>query len=222
MGEVRKIRVQSGVAKRDRQRGSVMLVAMVTLSGLLAVATVTMVKVKRGIRASSQSRFQSVALFSAESGISAAMDFLRTNRDPLENFSGFVSANNGSIQTPPGLPGNDVPHGDINSLFTGDIPMSYRVSILNNPEDPGFARADDDASPQDTDGIVILRSVGYGPGTSMVVLEVKVNGGDSRNTSRVCPGYAQRGMAEDGAGRNDCLGAIDETDQTTFSPGNNP
>ncbi len=222
MGEVKKIRVQNGTAKRDRQRGSVMLVAMVTLSGLLAVATVTMVKVKRGIRASSQSRFQSVALFSAESGISAGMDFLRTNRHATQNFSEYVSESNGSIQTPAGLAGNEVPHGDANSLFTGDIPMSYTVSILNNPEDPGFARADNAPNPQDTDGIVILRSVGYGPGTSMVVLEVKVNGGDTRNTSRPCPGYAQRGMAEDGAGRNDCLGTIDSTDQTTFSPGNTP
>jgi len=190
-----------------------MLVAMTTLSGLLAIATVTLVKVKRGIKASSQSRFQSVALFSAESGVSAGMDFLRSNSDPTTYYTSLVSANNSTIQSPTGIAGNAIASGATGSLFTGDIPMSFTVSILNNEDDTGYAAGTDD------DGIVILRSVGRGPGTSMVEIEVKVEGANVLNTSRPCPGYAQKGIAEDGAGRNDCLGVIDSAIKTTFTPG---
>lgn len=195
------------------QRGSVLVVAMVSLSGLLAIATVTLVKVKRGLSASSQSRFQSVALFSAESGVSAGMDFLRNNLSPQSYYSEFVSANNGSVQTPLGIAGNTVEAGELGYLFSGEVPMSYTVSILNNNDDPSYSTG------ADADGIVLLRSVGRGPGNSMVVLEVEVDGSSVVNTNRPCPGYAQRGIAEDGAGRNDCLTDIDSSVVTTFTPG---
>ncbi len=198
---------------RNRQSGSVMLVAMTTLTGLLAIATVTLVKVKRGINASSQSRFQSVALFAAESGVSAGMDHLRNNVDPTDYYKAFINPDNNPINPPPiDIPGNAVAHGDVGNLFVGTTPMSYEVTVLNNPDDPGFSTGDD------TDGVVILRSIGRGPGNSMVVLEVEVDGGND-NTSRPCPGYAQKGMAEDGAGRNDCLGVINSATTTTFTPG---
>lgn len=191
-----------------------MLVAMTTLSGLLAIATVTLVKVKRGINATSQSRFHSVALFSAESGVSAGIDYLRGNMDPTTYFSALVVAENTPAPNPDlGIAGNGAAHGTSANLFSGDIPMSYEVTIFNNVGDPGFAAGDDE------DGIVILRSIGRGPGTSMVVLEVEVDGLNDTNTARPCPGYAQKGMAEDGAGRNDCLGVINSGTVTTFTPG---
>ncbi len=191
-----------------------MLVAMTTLSGLLAVATLTLVKVKRGVNASSQSRFQSVSLFAAESGVSAAMDFLRQNMDASTYFTALVNANNAPVQAPPiGIAGNTVDHGDTGNLFQGTIPMSYTVTILNNVDDPGYSTGDDQ------DGIVVIRSIGFGPDQASVTLEVTVNGIDEVNTSRPCPGYAQRGMAEDGAGRNDCLGTINAATVTTFTPG---
>ena len=34
-----------------------------------------------------------------------------------------------------------------------------------------------------------------------------------------CPAYGQRGVAEDGAGRNDCVGDINDTDVATYRPG---
>ena len=190
-----------------------MLVAMTTLTGLLAIATVTLVKVKRGINASSQSRFQSVALFAAESGVSAGMDHLRQNIHPTEFFKAFIVADNNPVAPPPtDIPGNGVAHGDVGNLFEGNIPMSYEVTILNNIDDPGFSTGDD------SDGIVILRSIGRGPGNSTVVLEVEVDGGND-NLSRPCPGYAQKGMAEDGAGRNDCLGTINALETSSMTPG---
>ncbi len=191
-----------------------MLVAMTTSSGLLAVATLTLVKVKRGVNASSQSRFQSVSLFAAESGVSAGMDFLRQNMDATLYFSDLVSANNSPVLAPPvGIAGNTIEHGATGNLFVGTIPMSYDVTILNNIDDPGYATGDDQ------DGIVVIRSIGFGPDQASVTLEVTVNGIEESNTSRPCPGYAQRGMAEDGAGRNDCLGTINAATITTFTPG---
>jgi hypothetical protein len=97
------------------------------------------------------------------------MEFLRTNVVPVTFFGAFVSPNNGTIQTPLGIPGNTLPHLDPSNLFTGSIEMSYEVSLLNNIEDPGFAAGDD------TDGVITMRSIGRGPGTSMVVIEVAID-----------------------------------------------
>lgn len=152
-----------------QQRGSVLIVVLVTLSALLMAATITILKVDRGSKASSQARFQSVALFAAESGVSAGMEFLRANYHPVVHFGALVSPSNTSIQSPLGIPGNMLPALDSGSLFSGDVKMHYEVSLLNNRSDSGFA------SGVDADSILMLRSVGYGPGTSMVVLEVTID-----------------------------------------------
>lgn len=158
-------------AQRDNapERGSTIVVALIVLSALLMAGTITIVKVQRGTRASSQARFQSIALFAAESGIASGMEFLRTNVHPTTFFSAFVSPENTSVQTPPGIAGNSIAHLDPGNVFSGDTEMSYEVSVLNNVDDPGFVAGDD------TDAVVTLRSVGKGPGTSLVVLEVSVD-----------------------------------------------
>lgn len=160
---------QSANRFHSRERGSTIVIALIVLSALLMAGTLMIVKVQRGARASSQARFQSVAHFAAESGISAGMEFLRTNVVPVTFFGAFVSPNNGTVQTPLGIPGNSLPPLDPSNLFTGDTEMSYVVSLLNNVDDPGFALG------TDTDGVITIRSVGRGPGTSMVVLEVSVD-----------------------------------------------
>ncbi len=144
---------------------------LITLSALLAAATITILQVDRGSKASSQARFQSVALFAAESGLSAGMEFLRANYHPTLHFGAFVSPSNTSIQSPLGIPGNMLPALDPGSLFTGDVRMHYEVSLLNNRSDSGFSVG------TDADSILVLRSAGYGPGTSMVILEVKIDAG---------------------------------------------
>lgn len=152
-----------------RQRGSTIVIALIVLSALLMTGTIMILKVQRGSRASSQARFQSMALFAAESGVAASMEFLRTNVVPVTFFGAFVSPNNSAVQTPLGIPGNTLPHLDPGNLFTGTNEMSYEVSLLNNIDDPGFAVGDD------TDGVITMRSIGRGPGTSMVVVEVRVD-----------------------------------------------
>lgn len=153
-----------------RERGSVLVVALVTLSTLLMAGALTVLKVRRGGQASAESRFQSVALFAAESGVSSAMDYLRSNVAPVTFFGAMVSPSNSAVVTPLAIPGNTLAPTDPNNLFTGALEMSFAVSVWNNPSDPGFALG------TDTDGIVSLRSIGRGPGNSMVVVEVEVDG----------------------------------------------
>ncbi len=196
--------------RQSVERGSVMIVAMVTLSGLLAVAALTLVKVKRGMNASSQSRFQSVALFAAESGISSGMEFLRAN-NATGNFNALLNT------TPTGITGNLIEAGQVGSVFTGDVEMSYSVSIVNNRDDAGFNL--DPSLDIDQDNTVILHVEGRGPGSSRVVLEVEVRGATGLVGGRPCPGYAQGNITEDGAGRNDCLGTIEFGEVQTFVPG---
>jgi len=154
-----------------QQRGSVLVVVLIVLSALLMAATITILKVDRGSKASSQARFQSVALFAAESGVSSGMEFLRANHHPTLHFGSLVSPSNTSIQSPVGIPGNMLPALDPGSLFSGDVEMHYEVSLLNNRSDSGFV------SGADADSILTMRSAGYGPGTSMVVLEVTIDAG---------------------------------------------
>ncbi len=157
--------------QRDSQeRGSTIVVALIVLTALLMAGTIMILKVQRGARSSSQARFQSVALFAAESGVSAGMEFLRTNIAPVTFFGGFVTPNNSSPPTPLGIAGNTLPHLDANNLFTGATEMSYEVSLFNNIDDPGFALGND------TDGVITMKVIGRGPGTAMVVLEVTVDG----------------------------------------------
>ena len=162
-------RVSKG-GDRHGQRGSVLIVALITLSALLMFATITVIRVERGVATASEARFRSVALFAAESGVSAGMDFLRNNVVPVTFFTAFISPDNTVVQTPLGIPGNTLVTSDPNSLFSGNTDMLYEVSLLNNVEDPGLGAG------SDSDGVIILRSKGYGPGTAMVIIEVEIDG----------------------------------------------
>lgn len=190
-----------------------MVVVMVSLSGLLTLGTVTLLQVHRGLQASAQDRQYSVSLFAAESGVSAGMDFLRRNESPSNHFGDFVSPSNQSPQSPAGIEGSGVAPGQPGSLFSADGTSWYEVSILNNTDDVNFAVGGD------SDGIVILRSVGHGANGSQVTIEVEVSGSSSSVGGRPCPGYAQRGLSEDGSGRNDCLTDIDSSIVSIFTPG---
>lgn len=154
--------------KVDPERGTALFIALLVLTGLLGLAALSVAKVKRGIRSNSQSQFHSIALFSAESGISAGIDFLRVNAVPLTYYSTLVSANNTTIQTPVGIAGNTIVAGAPGNLFDPGSDMSYVVSVRNNSEDPGFALGND------SDGIVLLHSIGRGPDSTKVAVEVMV------------------------------------------------
>jgi hypothetical protein len=89
----------------------------------------------------------------------------------------------------------------------------YSVEILNNPSDPRLAAG------EDSDARVILRATGRGPNGAIAIVELEVSGAGATGIGRPCPGYGQKGLAEDGAGRNDCLGTVNISDTATLRPG---
>ncbi len=193
-----------------------MIVAAIALAALLGLAGLTLLSVRGGIRASGHERRQAIALFAAESGISAGMDFLRKNRDASANWGAYVTANNSAPSQPSGVPGAGIKSGVTGNLFSADQGAWYEITILNNVSDPGFSAG------TDADAHVVIRSVGHGPNNASVTLEVGIRGPGATALGRPCPVYAQRGIAEDGAGRNDCLSVIDGSTSATFRPGGGP
>jgi hypothetical protein len=201
---------------RRRQRGSALVVSLIVLTGLIALGGLTVLAVQGGISASGHQRHRSTALYAAESGAAAAMDYLRRNVDTTSKWSAFVEPANTSPQRPIDIAGNGAPPGDPGNLFSADIRAWYEVEILNNLDDDGFLAGDDE------DGRVIIRATGHGPNGTVAQVEWQVGVQVTGAGGRPCPGYGQKGMAEDGAGRNDCLTNIVATDVATFSPGGGP
>ena len=201
---------------RRRQRGSALVVSLIVLTGLITLGGLTVLAVQGGIGAAGHQRHRSTALYAAESGAAAAMDYLRRNVDTTTKWSVFVEPANLSPQRPVDIAGNGAPPGDPGNLFSADILAWYEVEILNNLDDDGFAAGDDE------DGRVIIRATGHGPGGTVAQVEWQVGVQVTGAGGRPCPGYGQKGMAEDGAGRNDCLTNIVATDVATYAPGGGP
>ena len=199
-----------------RQRGSALVVSLIVLTGLITLGGLTVLAVQGGIGAAGHQRHRSSALYAAESGAAAAMDYLRRNVDTTSKWSAFVEPANASPQRPAEIAGNGAPPGDAGNLFSADVRAWYEVEILNNLDDDGFATGDDE------DGRVIIRATGHGPNGTVAQVEWQVGVQITGAGGRPCPGYGQKGMAEDGAGRNDCLTNIVATDVASYSPGGTP
>lgn len=197
---------------RNRERGNAMILAMIVLTALATLSGLTVVSVQGGIASSSNDRFHSIAVYSAESGGMVAMDFLRKNVNLSTGFGAYVTPSNvNPVQ--PNIPGNNIANGVAGNLFDSDMQGWYSVQILNNRTDTGFAAG------TDNDSRVIIRSTGYGPNGAIAVLEWEISAANITGLGRPCPGYGQKGMSEDGAGRNDCMGTINTADTATFRPG---
>jgi hypothetical protein len=201
------------------QRGSAMIVAMVSLIGMLGLGSLTIMTLSGGLSSASNDRFKTVALYAAESGAAAGVVYLRTSYHAGTYWSELVTPSNEAPETPEEIPGNGHESDSEASLMSADTQAKYVVTVLNNPGDPSYAAGDD------ADGRVILRSTGYGPNGAIAIIEVEVVpnggglGGGGGAVARPCPGYGQRGMSGDNAGRNDCLSTVDHTIVTTYRPG---
>ena len=167
---------------KNRQRGSVLVVAMIALVALATLGSLTVVTVRSSLSGTTHDQFKAVALAAAEAGVAVAIDFARRNLDQQTLWSGLVHPNN----VPPTpeflapLPGNGVKPGELGYLFTPQSTAWYRVEFLNNIDDgpavtefgvtkhQGFLRGDD------TDGRIIIRSIGNGPNNASVRLEVEI------------------------------------------------
>ncbi|HVV86611.1 MAG TPA: hypothetical protein VHE35_26315 [Kofleriaceae bacterium] len=191
-----------------------MLIALIAIGGLITLGGMTVLSVQGGLAAISHDRHRSAALYAAESGASVAMIYLRGHVQANPVFwSDYVNPNNVTPQSPADLPGNGIEPGQPGNVFSEDMVAWYQVEILNNLDDPGYAAGDD------SDGTVIIRSTGHGPNDTTAQVEWRVQASGTPGSGRPCPSYGQRGVAEDGAGRNDCIGNIVSTDTATYRPG---
>ena len=191
-----------------------MLIALIAVGGLITLGGMTVLSVQGGLSAISHDRHRSVALYAAESGNAAAMVYLRAHVQPAPTYwNAVVNPRNVNPAMPAEIIGNGALPGDRANVFSNDIVAWYEVEILNNLEDDGYAAGDDN------DGIVVIRSTGHGPNGTTAQVEWRVQPSTVVGNGRPCPSYGQRGVAEDGAGRNDCLGSISSTDTATYRPG---
>ena len=197
---------------RHRERGNSLVLAMIVLAALGTLSALTVVSVQGGIATAGNERFHAIAVYAAESGGAAAMDFLRKNVNLSTGWKNYISARNASPPQP-NLPGNNQDVGAASNLFSADIQGWYSVQILNNRSDTGYATGDDN------DKRVVVRATGYGPNGAVAVIEWEITAQNVTGLGRPCSVYSQRNESEDDSGRNDCLGMINTADTATFRPG---
>ena len=209
-----------------RERGNALLVALIALTGLISLAGLTVLSVHGGLATSASDRFNAIALYAAESGAAAGMDYLRKNiviSGNLGTFpSTFVSANNASPPQLPDIPGNNIPPGQPGNLFSASQGAWYTVEILNNRSDTGTCpdgTINGYANGKDCDGDLIVRATGHGPDGATAQVEWEINGNHATSPNTPCPSYGQKDMAENGAGNNDCLSTVSAGSTATYRPG---
>jgi len=207
---VRRRRRLPATKQRSSQRGSALVVSLIALTGLVTLGGLTVLAVQGGVVASGHERHKAVALYAAESGAAAAMVKLRQSYDGATGWTAHIGANG----VPLVIAGNGARPGEASNLMSADMNAWYEVEIVNNRDDPGYPDVDQD-------GIVLIRATGHGPNGATAQVEWRVASYVATG-NRPCPGYGQKGMAEDGAGRNDCLSTIVSTDVATYSPGGAP
>jgi hypothetical protein len=144
------------------------------------------------------------------------MDFLRINCSTESLFSAWVEPNNVSAQTPTAILGNQVEPGDAGNPFDpadANADTWYEVTILNNVSDSGFAAGDD------TDGTVVLRVLGHGPGNTVAGVEVEVK--NDLCLAEFCEQeFAQKNVTARNDTSSACSARVSSGTLRTFAPGN--
>ncbi|HEX8109906.1 MAG TPA: hypothetical protein VF516_19380 [Kofleriaceae bacterium] len=162
--------------RRDPERGNSLVLALIVMSALATLGSLTVVSMQSSIQLSSNDRFQTIAMYAAESGAAVTMDFLRRNfvitSTGSTSWSNYVVPNN----TPPLvnmsalIPSCDALPGTPNNLFDRDQNAWFHIDLLNNRDDPSFTVG----GANDTDGKVIIRSTGHGPQGALAIIEWEV------------------------------------------------
>jgi Tfp pilus assembly protein PilX len=167
-------------APRRGERGAALIVAIIAVVALLGIGMVTMLAVRSDTSAGAADRFQQIALYAAESGAHAGIDFLSHNCQTNGNFfTQYLGT------TPGGITGNTIAYGASGNPFSNMGSMAYTVTISNNT---GEASAT-----TDTDGTVVLHSIGYGPNNTQVTIEVEVSSPSCISTTCTSGDFAQKG-----------------------------
>jgi hypothetical protein len=179
-------------------------VSLICVVGLLGIGAITLLSVQSELRSAGATRMEQSALYAAESGVAAGMEFLRTNCSETSLFTDLVEPNNVNPRSPahPSLYGNNRKAGQAGNPFDAESENWYFVTILNNFTDTGYATG------EDNDGVVILRSVGFGPNSTQATVEVTVE-----NSNCIALFCAMEGPQRNMNSRNDatqvCTQAID-------------
>lgn len=188
--------------RRNRERGSVLLVAMIALVALVLLGSLTIVTVRSSLSGTTHERFKAVALSAAEAGIAVGINYARQRFVPGAFWSDLVEPEQ-IAHKPLDLPGNDKKPEESGNIFNPDAKSWYVVEFLNNTDDgpyigplgtPAFCASKHlgYCEGNDTDGRIIIRSTGHGPNNAAVRLEVEImnpavqpvpcNTGDSSNS----------------------------------------
>lgn len=164
---------------KNRERGSVLVIAMIALVALATLGGLTVVTVRSSLSGTTHDQFKAVALAAAEAGIAVGIDFARKNLDRQTMWSGIVHPFN--VQPGPApIPGNGAKPGELGNLFSREANAWYVVEILNNIDDGlpvtefGVTTHQGFREGNDTDGRIVIRSIGNGPNNASVRLEVEI------------------------------------------------
>ena len=152
--------------RRDHQRGNSLLLALIVMSSLATLGSLTVVSVQSSLKASTNDRAGSIAMYAAESGIALAIEYLRTNWTGPGTWSPFVAAPPTLVALP--FPSNNAPPGAADNPFTADQNAWFGVEAYNNRLDPSIA------VPADSDDQIVLRSTGHGPQGSVAIVEIEI------------------------------------------------
>lgn len=162
---------------RDRQRGNSLLLALIVMSALAALGSLTVVSMQSSLKTSTNDRAQQIAMYAAESGAAVAMNFLRLNfvnaAQPGAAWSAYVTPSNLNVVSVPQalIPSNDAAPTAPNNLLSPDQNAWFDIQLYNNRDDPGFAAG---AGSNDTDGRIVIRTTGHGPQGSLAIIEWEV------------------------------------------------
>jgi hypothetical protein len=196
---------------------------MIALVALLGLGALTVLTVRVESQSSGQGRYDQQALYVAESGAYAGIDFLRSNCETENLFTQWLSKSNASPQEPTGILGNNVKPGQTGNPFgTDNTTLWYSVKILNNSDDPcidGSTTLSDcrGGARLDSDGIVVLESTGHGPDQS--VATVKVTASNNTCLNAFCAQeYAQRDVGERNTSSVACSARIASGTLRTVNP----
>lgn len=196
---------------RDPQKGAALALTLIAITALLGLGALTVLSVRTELVSAGQSRFSQAALYAAESGANAGMEYLRTACTASALFSEIVNPNNVDALKPEEIIGNGKRPGETGNAFDPDNSTWYDVTVLNNLNDPSLAAGDD------SDGDVVLRVTGYGPDQTVAVIEVEVK--NQECIQAFCAAsYAQRGLSATNEANAACSATVDISNLRTVAP----
>jgi hypothetical protein len=202
------------VRSASKQSGAALVLTMIVMTALLGLGALALLGVQSELKSTASSRSSQATLYTAESGVMSALDYLRNNCSSSNLFTAFVTPSNANPIQPVGVYGNNTLAGAAGNPFDPASEAWYSVTILNNPSDPGFAAGND------TDGIIIVHSVGHGHDGAVQTVEIQVQ--NNNCLSAFCAtDFAQRGVDSTNDSNAACSKQVGATAVLrTITPGN--